>query len=226
MDRPPDSTIAPTPRAAAWGRAVFALMLAVFAALLVGAGIEAIRRGRYVSTITVERSLGIGVRVGAEETFTYVFEGLAARRIGASLATFGLLLGTWALGIVVFGPRQPGPRPGPFPKVALALLVTGTVLLCPPWRVMESRVVLFFWISAVAWISGLLLLMRRPTSRQRRGLIVLLFVATLAAEFVVPLRSSGGFVGGLFTALLAMAHAAYVYPPWRRAMLAQGRHQR
>jgi hypothetical protein len=226
MESPSDSTISPTSRAAAWARAGFALLLAVFAALLVGIGIEAIREGRYVSTTTVERSLVIGLviglRLGERGTFTDVYQGMAALRIGAGLASLGLLLGTWALGIVVVGSRQPGPRPGLFSKAALALLVTGTVLLCPPWRVMESRAVLFFWIAVVVWIAGLLLVMRRRTSRQRLVLVLLLFVATVAAEFAVPLRSSGGFICGLVAALFAMAHAAYVHPPWRRAMLALG----
>jgi hypothetical protein len=224
MDSLPDSTIAPSPRAAAWGRAVFALLLAVFAAVLIWTGTTAIRDGRYVSTVTARRSVELGLRVGAEETWTDVYDGMAARRIGASLSSFGLLMGVWALGIVVHGARQPGPRPGPLSKVALALVVTGSTLICPPWRVLESRVVLFFWLAVAAWISGLLLVMRRWTTQQRRALVlvVVLFVATVAAELGVPLRSSGGFVCGMLAALLGMAHAAYVYPPWRQALLALG----
>jgi hypothetical protein len=225
MNSPPDSTISPSPRAAATPRVVFALMLAVFAAVLLWTGAGAIREGRYVSTVTVERSVGCGVGVSAEEMFTDVYTGAAARRIAAGLASFGLLLGVWALGIVVHGSRQPGPRAGPFSKVALALLVTGTVLLCPPWRVVDSRMVLFFWISVVVWIAGLLVV-RRRTAGQRKALILVLFVATLAAELVVPLRSSGGFMCGLMAALLGMVHAVYAYSPWRQALLALGRPER
>jgi len=52
------------------------------------------------------------------------------------------------------------------------------------------------------------------------ALVLGLFVATVVAELGVPLRSSGGFVCGMLATLFGMTHAAYAYPPWRRALLA------
>jgi hypothetical protein len=220
MDSTHGSTASISPRVASVGRGVFALLLALFAAVLLWTGAKAIREGRYVSVTTVERTVSIGVAVSESETFTHVYEGTAARRVGAGLVSFGLLLGVWASGILALGPRQPGPRPGPLAMAGLALAVAGIVLLCPPWGAGASRDLLFFWVSVLVWIAGVLVAIRQPTPRRRAIFVAALFALTVLAEFAVPLRSSGGFVLGFAAALLGLAQVAYVYRPWRRALLA------
>jgi hypothetical protein len=222
MESAPGPTTTISPLAACVGRALCALLLTIFSVVLCWTGIKAIREGRYVSISTVERSVTIGVGLNEEATFTDVYEGMSARRMGAGLVSFGLLLAVWALGIVVLGSRQPGPRPGPLAVLGLALTAAGVVLVCPPWRVGESPLLRFFWGSALVWFASVVLVMGRSTKRQLTIFVAVLFVVTLLAEFAMPLRNSGGFVCGFVAALLGLVEVAYVYPPWRQALLAFG----
>ena len=205
---------------AAVARNGFAAMLAAFAVVLAWVGVQAIEEARYVSTSTVTRSFGVGL-VGSEHggTFTDVFTGASAQRIGAGFISFGLLLAVWALGIVVNGPREPQERPGPLARAAGVLYVAGVILFCPPWLVASSRDAALFWGAALVWSTALALIARHRLGHRAVAVVLPLFAATFLAEFVIPLRSSGGLLFGLIASLGGVAQAAYVYAPWRRRLL-------
>jgi hypothetical protein len=195
----------------------FALVLAILGAALCFTGVRAIRDERWVVNHTVSHGATLGsVRSGFRERWTDVFEGADARRMGAALVSFGLLLGVWALGLTASGGKPLADKPGSFARLACVLFVVGFLLLVPPWRIAEGGAGAAFWCVVVVWSVAILTIIRSKLGKRAGSVVALLFIVTLVVAFVVPSRSMGGFILGFLACLGGFAHAMYVYPPWRK----------
>ena len=195
---------------------VAGVFLLGFAVVLVLLGIGVIEDLSWTVTGEATRSAALGpIGIRAHDHFTSTWGGRDAQRAGAALVCLGAMLGIWALGCFASAVNPiPGERPGVLSVGSAMLYALGIVLLVPPWSVVHSMSALAFWFSVLVWIAAVALSIRRQD--WARYIVPTVFVATLGSALLGGGEAAFAGILGVFATLGVFAHAAYVYPPWRR----------
>jgi hypothetical protein len=197
--------------------AIFGAMLAIFAAFITWGGVKVVYEQRWLVTIKASRSLLLASENGR---WSELLEGRDAQVAGVGLISFGLLFAVWFIGLLFCRTKPLAERPGPLSMLSALFFTTTVTLLLPPWSVAKSAFVAKFWLFATVWTVAILAIIRR---HDRMRFVAALFVATLLAEFVAPMRSTGGAGLGLIVTIGALWHAMLVYRPWRKWVIEQNR---
>ena len=197
----------------------FGAMLAFFAVVITSIGVKAVYERHLRETIRVSRGVVGPVSLSESGKRVTVLEGRDAQVAGAGLISIGLLFAVWFIGLLVHRTKPFPERPGLLSKLSALLFMTAVALRLPPWSITKSAFVAMFWLSFTVWTVAIVALIRLDKPLRGPNPIVTLFVITLLADMVGPLRSSGGAVLGLFVTILAFAHAMFVYQPWRKQII-------
>lgn len=204
-----------------------ATLLLAGATLFVWIGSKAIRERHWSTTSTTTRTATLGPFGKSDTTVKeQSWEGSSAQVLGSGFVSLGLMFGVWALGClrVAIHPVLPD-RPGPLSMLAAIFALLAVIGLLPPWTANRSLTVAVFWVALAIWFGAIAVINARhqpgKSDRASGRIVFALFVGSVVFEVCVPVPSDGGAVCAILVAFLGLAHALFLYPPWRRWGLAQ-----